>query len=527
MPERYRVRLRGVAKPSGVALRVLLGGALLLGEFAQEATARVGAAYGGIIRVAVSERPSQAVLEPLGWPFAADERVVARQIHGHLVRIRDGRVEPDLASDVKVSGRRIDLVLDARLRFSDGSPLLPDDVRASLEAVARHPSYAWTLDPVAGFAEFASGSSPHLAGIAVTSAPGISVTLDRDDPSFIWRLALPWMAIVRRGGRDSGPAPVIATSGPFVLGADGTTLIPFVRHARGRPYLDGVEYVITAARDHVLRVGLGDLDVARADPVQLAAESAAARLGVLTSTAATTVVLALRPGSGAPIDAGRAVELRGILDRRSLVDVLLGGQGVVASTLLPPSILPLPEPPHDSANPGEKTPLPRTAARMPPLSIFFSPDFSVPQSVVDRVAVNLLQAGIPSLGRARGGADEQSPPPGLAIEEWVPPTLEPELALLALKMAGDYRSRGAAAGRPPAWADWPHATDQAGAALAILRLDVQLQDEALLVPLYHPVTAYAMAKELIGVALDPVEQVPLLENAWLQREPVRKERRGP
>ena len=130
---------------------------------------------------------------------------------------------------VSRDGRNYTFTLKRDLRFSDGRPLEPEDIKASFERLLDPSlrSTGWRLfSDIAGVRGFRGGQTDHVSGIHASSR-SISFSLRRRDPSFLARVALPIACAVPRATPHVTAPDVLRTSasGPYRL-VDSHTLEP-------------------------------------------------------------------------------------------------------------------------------------------------------------------------------------------------------------------------------------------------------------------------------------------------------------
>jgi peptide/nickel transport system substrate-binding protein len=133
---------------------------------------------------------------------------------------------PGLARDlprVSMDDRSFRVTLKSGLRFADGQPLGPGDVRATFErllAPATHSPLAGLFGDLAGAAAYRSGRATHLRGVRV-QGNDILFRLRAGDPSFVARLATVAACPVEQGSPD-GPDGLIlkgSATGPYRVSA--------------------------------------------------------------------------------------------------------------------------------------------------------------------------------------------------------------------------------------------------------------------------------------------------------------------
>ena len=228
-----------------------------------------------------------------------------------LLPTDDGQgVQAGLATEWKVSddGMTVTLKLRQGIKFSDGSPITPDDVIWSLKRAAKPDNGIW------GFLVSA------IKDITGAADGTIVITLNRADPSIIPALSVFNTAIMPQklfeampGATDADKAKAFAEhpvgSGPFMFASweRGATM-KLVKNpyywamgddGKPLPYLDGVTFeVIPDDATRILRMQSGELDGAEFIPYARVAELKAAAgidMQLYPSTKIEYVTLNVRP----------------------------------------------------------------------------------------------------------------------------------------------------------------------------------------------------------------------------------------
>ena len=264
--------------------RSLLCAALAVCALAAGCTPDSGDAeeVGGVLRVGITAPGS---LDP-AKARSLEEVLLADQLFATLTSFdpEEGVPAPELAERWESSDdqRVWDFFLDPDAEFSDDSPVTADDVKWSLERVARRGSGsagAELLEIVSGFPAFGrDGSVDQLAGVEVVSPNRVRIRLDQPLSVLPVVLSSPVLGIVPRmaeGDADFEAAPV--SSGPFELSARGPSVITVIAAAEG-VMLDGIEFHIYddlgKSYDAFSR---GELDWSRVPPERV--EDASLRFG--------------------------------------------------------------------------------------------------------------------------------------------------------------------------------------------------------------------------------------------------------
>jgi peptide/nickel transport system substrate-binding protein len=237
---------------------------------------------GGTLRVA-AEPTRYDHLEPI-YPNDSTELELLSLAYDGLVAYRRaggatfGTLVGDLATDVprpSPDGRTYVFTLRPNLRYSDGTPVRPEDFRASLEHLLRHHSTG--LPPyyqgIVGAQRCATRPARcDLSPGIVTDARArtITVHLTRPDGEFLERLADP-LALVAPAAHPFGGAPPPGTGPSRIVSFDKNRGVRLVRDPRFRAWSPGArpdgfadEIVVRVNPDRDARVAAvqrGEADV--------------------------------------------------------------------------------------------------------------------------------------------------------------------------------------------------------------------------------------------------------------------------
>ena len=181
------------------------------------------------------------------------------------------RIVPGLAEswDESADGLTYRFVLRAGLVYSDGTPVVADDVRAVLERQLRTPGTLGTalLADVEGAPEVIAGSAPHLAGVTAPTARELVIQLARPNASFLSVMTMTFTTPQPAGRAPDRRAPL--GTGPYVLAAwdEGERLV-LRKNPRywdaAHVYLDEIDMLENIAPDtQFLMFERGELDTAQ------------------------------------------------------------------------------------------------------------------------------------------------------------------------------------------------------------------------------------------------------------------------
>ena len=293
-------------------------------------------------------------LDPAFIADAADVQLLL-QLYAGLTRLDElGEPYPSLASGWSVSpdGRTYEFEIREDLTFSDGSPLVAEDVRRS---------WLRLLDPGTGATapdvlNLVAGASERLAGEADEDEVGVSapddttlvVELEYPASYFIDIIATPATFVVPRQA-DATPgwqtADGFVGSGPYTVeGIDGGDLVLRAneRYVAGPPPIDEVRWVGGLEQDSASAFNAGEIDLAPVPGWDATWIAYDAELGPNLHAAEPLTISyfgfdATRP----PFDDPRVRRAFAIaLDRERLVPLAEGASSAAAASLVPPAIWP-------------------------------------------------------------------------------------------------------------------------------------------------------------------------------------------
>lgn len=359
--------------------------------------------FGGTLRVQMSERIT--TLDPRQWPSDAVANGAAERagtlVFDRLVQLdAKGALEPALAiSWVRdAEAKRLEFRLREGVKFSDGAPLTAPIAAMALQQLL--------------------GNSYDVSA----SADSVVIQADHPIPELLWQLSSGRYFIFHLAEDNS-----ISGTGPFRVvewpTAEGVTKAVFVANEScwaGRPFVDKIE----------LQMGVDPLQQAnavsfgQADVVDLPASEVrrAAQRGVRTVSSDPVDLLALVVDPSRPAFQNERFRqaLSLAIDRASISSVILQRQAVPAGGLLPNWIsgyAHLFPPVFDLARAKEL--LAASAqehSRPAPLVLVYDSGDAEARAVADRVAVNLLEAGVRmQVSGQNGNSDGAMRSPAAAI----------------------------------------------------------------------------------------------------------------
>jgi peptide/nickel transport system substrate-binding protein len=266
-------------------------------------------------------------------------------IYDQLIRVSpDGiSLEPSLAEswDVSEDGITYTFHLRPNVLFSDGSPMTSDDVVYSWERAANDPTEAWTF-LLGALKRDADGK---VEGISAADEATVVVELAKPWSPFLSDVAMFNLSVISKAfaeGNEERLATEPMGTGPFALRewkqGESLTLVKNEHYwEEGLPLLD--EIVVQLVPDdnaRILQLQGGELDGMNQVPFSRIEElKADSNLKVYQFPSTKSRYIALRVGE-APLDdvhARRALQYA--TDKQTLIQVVLFGVGVEATSFMP------------------------------------------------------------------------------------------------------------------------------------------------------------------------------------------------
>jgi peptide/nickel transport system substrate-binding protein len=286
---------------------------LLLAISSVPALAIAGAAkvrphYGGTLRIMVREAP--ASLDPARLSASQGARIFPVIFEGLTRFDTHGRLQPQLATRWQgdSSDQRWQFWLRPGVKFHDGTALTAEATAASLRVA----NPAWTVS--------VDGDSV----VIETAAPDVDLPAE---------LALPRNGVAHHAGNK------VVGTGPFIVSdwqpGKSLALVANEDYWGGRPFADSL--VVAPGqnwRQQMVALELGKADVVEVAPEQARRLSAAGR--AIVESAPDELVALVFARTAQSVDETRVRQaLSAAIDRASIVNVLLQGQGESAETILP------------------------------------------------------------------------------------------------------------------------------------------------------------------------------------------------
>ncbi len=292
---------------------------------------------GGYFNVTLFSEPN---LEPANI-ITPDDKMVARLIHRGLIsKDINGNFVPDIAGDYEIRDLTYTFYIDPEAKFHSGKPIESSDISYSFEKLASSPKLtpatSFILE-IKGADEFRNNIKGEISGIFIIDKKTIAITLIRPFPKFEEYLAGPGGYII--------PKMDAALSGGYDIGAglfkvkwrnpEGIVLDAFTG-AKELPLLDSIKFVrYNSLSEAGLAFELGKLDLismlGEPPPKFLAS-------GNYSSQDKNTICsVILGVNWNRPYQKGYLLSkaLSFLIDRETLVRVLLGGEGTIPTGAIP------------------------------------------------------------------------------------------------------------------------------------------------------------------------------------------------
>ena len=293
-------------------------------------------------------------LDPAFIADAADVQLLL-QLYAGLTRLDEhGEPYPSLASGWEISpdGLTYEFTIREDLTFSDGTPLVAEDVRRSWLRLLDPATEATAPDVLSVVA----GASERVAGDAAEDDVGISATDDRTlvvelrhPASYFLDITATPSTFVVPPSADATPgwqtADAFVGSGPYAIeGVEGNDLVLRAndRYVAGAPPIDEIRWVGAVEGDSATAFGAGDLDLAQVPGWDATWIAYDAELGPhLHAAEPLTISYYGFDTTRPPFDDARVRRAFALaLDRERLVPLAEGASSAAAASIVPPAIWP-------------------------------------------------------------------------------------------------------------------------------------------------------------------------------------------
>ncbi len=253
--------------------------------------------------------------------------------------------------DISVDGLTYHFTLREGVQFSDGTPLLADDVKFTFERMLTLPEsqqadYAMSI---AGAQELLDGKADELKGIVVEDGTHFTITLSEPFAGFLAELATPSTSIFSRSitteaGDDFGivPEKTIGT-GPYVITSwdrgSGLTFEYNTRYWGTEPTVKKVNVRIMDAASMDMAFRKGDLDIIDCQMLDSAVVDStykkdyADRIVSVDRLGMNFIMLNEKTGPLGDVLVRRAIQMA--IDRKTILDSIYGGDGKLEDGIYP------------------------------------------------------------------------------------------------------------------------------------------------------------------------------------------------
>ncbi|RYG39757.1 ABC transporter substrate-binding protein, partial [bacterium] len=269
----------------------------------------------------------------------------------------DNTVQPNLAEKwtIDPAGTLYTFKLRPNVKFSNGRTLNAEDVKFSLERACdpkfASPTAGTYLTDIIGVRERLAGTAKEISGIKVVDPTTVTIQIDKTRPYFLGKLTYACAYVVAKeavgtaGATMTKPEQMIGT-GPFIFDTIDSnrlvTLKAFKEYHEGAPKVDRIERPVVL--DAVTRLNMykqGQVDLIPLERQDVKAIQADDKLkGDLKFFDRPSTWYVGLNCNLLPALKDRRVRraLAMAVDRKTIVDGILGGQNVIATSIVPPGV---------------------------------------------------------------------------------------------------------------------------------------------------------------------------------------------
>ncbi len=309
------------------------------------ASAAIPPKYGGILKFAIFD--DSFSLDPIKI-FTTTERFMAGNIFDGLVRYKDNKIFPGVASSWTISedGKIWDFHISESAKFHNGRKVTSQDVKYSWQRSIKHAGddelLQSPLKMISGSGRYRAGKSSEVTGIQIIDQNNLRVILDQPDGSFLSRLASPLTWIIPRGSDDKADFSTRPIgSGPFKIATPKQSLEnqvlyieAFREYAYGRPYLDGIAFIYFADFNSAMlqfEIAEGDVDCLEIPSIEFRRQS---HVSAKIKTFVNNRTVYLKVGTGHPLSLTGKENIASIInygvDTKSILSMLYNqGRSIV------------------------------------------------------------------------------------------------------------------------------------------------------------------------------------------------------
>src|ERR1051325_10356454 len=275
-------------------------------------------------------------------------RAVGYLFDGLTTLDASANVKPGLATrwDVSPDGKRYVFHLRPGVRFHDGTPLTARQVAASWKRVLDPKTKAGGADPlypILGAREFSKGAATEVAGIQVRDDSTLSVTLAEPLAVFPKLLAMPVASVVPENATDLAAHPI--GTGPWKLVEwKHDDYLLFARNDQfwgGKPAAESLRArIIAEPSTAVAEFESGNVDVLQIPAVEARewTEDESRKPRLASVPALQLIYIGINTTRGPLVDARVRQAINYAIDVPRIIDRLVGGRGLRAAGVIPPSL---------------------------------------------------------------------------------------------------------------------------------------------------------------------------------------------
>ncbi len=264
-------------------------------------------------------------------------------------------IQPALSDKWSIAdqGKTYSFHIREGVKFHNGREVTSEDVKYSIERACdpklNSPTAANYLGDIVGVKDRLAGKAEHVVGIEAIPHY-IKFHLDKPRPYFLGKLTYPCAFVVAKEdaamGKEIASVAQMVGTGPFkadsFLPDQQLTLTSFQDYYGGRPKLDRIEEIVMKdSQTRIDKYRAGEIEIAglaRQDALPLQKDSKIG--GQVQFQPRPAVAYAAMSRYGYPPFADprvrRAIAMS--VDKKQIVDVLLGGSNPLADGILPPGI---------------------------------------------------------------------------------------------------------------------------------------------------------------------------------------------
>ena len=311
------------------------------------------AAKTNILRTTMNTNPT--TLDPAIVQDIDTQGIIDNVFEGLVQWDANNTLQPLLADKWSLSpdGKTYTFHIRRGVKFHNGREVTPEDVQYSLERSCNpdlnSPTAANYLGDIVGAKERFARKADHVAGIEHDSE-NVTIHLDKPRPYFLGKLTYPCAFIVAKVG--AGPGKEISKieqmigTGPFkadsFLPDQQLTLSAFNDYHGGRPKLERIEEIVMKdSQTRIDKFRAGEVEmagVARQDALPLSKDVKLGNEVQFEARPAVAYVAMSKNGYPPFADARVRRAIAMAVDKRNIVEVLLGGSNPLAEGILPPGI---------------------------------------------------------------------------------------------------------------------------------------------------------------------------------------------